>query len=209
MKIVVLLILSFVTTTLFAQQGDRMIEQGNEYYKQGNYEQAEQQYRKALELDPASTTAQYNLANTLVHRDKTDEAMQAYTELAEKSKDKEMQARSYYNQGVLLSQQKKLEESIEAYKKALRLNPADNDARENLQKALLELKKKNPPKKKEEDSKKKKNDQQQPPKQQPQPKMNPKEAEQKLKLLEQKEKEVQQRLQKESNKSGQAMPKDW
>lgn len=209
MKISVTILLFFITAELAAQQGDGFIQQGNNYYQQGNYGQAEEQYRKALEYDPTSTTAQFNLANTLVKLDKADEAMQAYEELAKKTKDKELQAKSYYNQGVLLSQQKKLEESIEAYKKALRLNPADNDARENLQKALLELKKKNPPKKKEEDSKKKKNEQQQPPNQQQQPKMNPKEAEQKLKLLEQKEKEVQQRLQKESNKNSQSMPKDW
>ena len=47
----------------------------------------------------------------------------------------------------LLIKQKKLEESIEAYKNALRQNTADQEARENLQNAILELKKKNPPKK--------------------------------------------------------------
>ncbi len=39
--------------------------------------------------------------------------------------------------------------------------------------------------------------------------MNQKEAEQRLKLLEQKEKEVQQRLQKEKSKTGGGQPKDW
>jgi hypothetical protein len=38
--------------------------------------------------------------------------------------------------------------------------------------------------------------------------MNQKEAEQRLRLLEQKEKEVQQRLQKEKSKTG-GLPKDW
>ena len=75
-----------------------------------------------------------------------------------------------------------MEESIEAYKETLRLNPGDQEARENLQKALLELKKKTPPKKQEE---KKKQEQQ---KQQPKPKISPRDAEQQLKLLEQKRK---------------------
>ena len=59
-----------------------------------------------------------------------------------------IKAKSYYNKGAILSSQKKLEESIEAYKNAFRQNPDDKEARENLQKALLELKKKTPPKKK-------------------------------------------------------------
>ena len=108
----------------------------------------------------------------------------------------------------MLTQQKKLEESIEAYKNSLRQKPDDKEARENLQKALLELKKKNPPKKKEEKENQKKKQQEQQKKQQ-QPKMSPKEAEQRLKLLEQKEKEVNQRLQKEKLKTGGGQVKDW
>ena len=61
----------------------------------------------------------------------------------------ELKGKAYYNKGVVLSRSKKLEESIEAYKNALRQNPDDKEARENLQKALLELKKKKPPPKEE------------------------------------------------------------
>lgn len=39
--------------------------------------------------------------------------------------------------------------------------------------------------------------------------MNPKEAEQRLKLLQQKEKEVQQRVQKDKTKTGSSQAKDW
>ena len=46
-------------------------------------------------------------------------------------------------------------------------------------------------------------------KKQQQPKMSPKEAEQRLKLLEQKKKEVNQRLQKEKSKTGGGQVKDW
>ena len=51
--------------------------------------------------------------------------------------------------------------------------------------------------------------QQQKQQQKPQTKMNQKEAEQRLKLLEQKEKDVQERLQKEKSKTGGGQPKDW
>ncbi|MGB5030148.1 MAG: tetratricopeptide repeat protein, partial [Chitinophagaceae bacterium] len=139
---------------------------------------------------------------------KQDEALKAFSELSDKANEKELRSKSFYNKGVVLTQQKKLEESIEAYKNSLRQNPDDKEARENLQKALLELKKKNPPKKKEEKENQKKKQQEQQKKQQ-QPKMSPKEAEQRLKLLEQKEKEVNQRLQKEKSKTGGGQVKDW
>ena len=60
-----------------------------------------------------------------------------------KTKERGLRSNSYYNEGVVLGKQQKLEESIETYKNALRQNPDNTEARENLQKALLELKKKN------------------------------------------------------------------
>ena len=51
-----------------------------------------------------------------------------------------MQEQGYYNEGVAMVKQKKLMESIDAWKKALRLNAGDSAARDNLEKALTELK---------------------------------------------------------------------
>ena len=81
---------------------------------------------------------------------------------------------------------KDLEKSIEYYKKALIYNQADKEARENLQKAILELKQQQQQKKNQQNQNKK------------QQKMNDKDAEQKLKMLEQKEKDLQQRLQNQN-----------
>jgi Ca-activated chloride channel family protein len=181
------------------------IQAGNDLYKQKVYDGAELKYNEAISKEPSNATAKFNLANTMYRNSKQDEATKELDDLISTEKDASLRSRTYYNKGVILSAQKKLEGSIEAYKNTLRLNPADNDARENLQKALLELKKKNPPKKK--DDKKKKQEQQK--KQQQQPKMNQKEAQQRLKLLEQKEKEVQQRMQKEKSQTGSGQIKDW
>ena len=187
---------------LAAQQTDKDIQQGNDLYKQQQYQQAEVIYNGVLEKDPANNTAKYNRAIALYKQSRPDEAIKAFDDLAFKTEDNEIKAKAYYNKGAILSRQNKLEESIEAYKSSLRHNPNDKEARENLQKAMLALKKKSP-----KDDKKKKQQQKQ--QQKPQPKMNQKEAEQRLKLLEQKEKEVQQRLQKEKSKTGGGQPKDW
>ncbi|HQX72605.1 MAG TPA: tetratricopeptide repeat protein, partial [Chitinophagaceae bacterium] len=203
-------IVILVSASFFAQSQvvEKATQKGNEYYKQRQFEKATEEYNKALLADPENTTTKFNLANSLQKQGKQDEALKSFSELSEKAKEKELKSKSYYNKGVVLTQQKKLEESIEAYKNSLRQNPDDKEARENLQKALLELKKKNPPKKKEEKENQKKKQQEQQKKQQ-QPKMSPKEAEQRLKLLEQKEKEVNQRLQKEKSKTGGGQVKDW
>ncbi len=204
MKKLLLILFCAPVMVLQAQDKQQYLREGNMYYRQQQYEKAEAAYQKALQADPSGNRVKFNLANTLRQLGKQEEAFKAYTELATTAKEPDIKAGAWYNKGVMLSQQKKLEESIEAYKQALRLNPEDKEARENLQKALLELKKKNPPKKEEKKDPKK---QQQKKKQQP--KMSPKEAEQRLKLLEQKEKELNQRMQKEKSKTGGNQAKDW
>jgi Ca-activated chloride channel family protein len=208
MKSLTRVLFLFLPAALQAQlpRNDKLIRDGNDLYRQEQYEQAAQKYQEALKADPASTTAKFNLANSFSKQGQQGEAIKRFTEISDNTGNPEMKGKAFYNKGAILSQQKKLEESIEVYKNALRQNPADKEARENLQKALLELKKKNPPKKKEQKENQKKQQNQQ---QQPRSKMNQKEAEQRLKLLEQKEKEVQQRLQKEKSKTGGGQAKDW
>ena len=106
---------------------------------------------------------------------------------------KNLKAASHYNAGVSYSKQKDLQSSIEAYKAALRVNPNDKEARENLQKALSELKK-------QKDQNNQNN--------QGGGGMSEKQADQKLKDLQQKEKELQQKMQQGQNK-GQGGGKDW
>ena len=203
MRSLFLLLFCIAVTGLNAQDEQSFLREGNAWYRQQQFEKAEAAYLKALEQTPSSNRVKYNLASTFVKLGKQEDALKAFAELATNAKETEIKAGAWYNKGVVLTQQKKLEESIDAYKNALRLKPDDKEARENLQKALLELKKKNPPKKEE------KKDQQKQQKKQQQPKMSPKEAEQRLKLLEQKEKELNQRMQKEKTKSPSNQTKDW
>ncbi len=206
MKKIVTILFFLMPVYLLAQspEAEKNIQAGNDFYKQQQYDKAIDEYKKALTVEPGNAKAKFNLANTLTKQGKQGEAMRSYTEIADNTKEAELKSSAFYNKGVILSQQKRLEESIELYKNALRQNPQDKDARENLQKALLELKKKTPPPKKQDDKKKKDQKNKQPP-----PKMDRNEAEQRLKLLEQKEKEVQQRLQKEKSKAGGSQTKDW
>jgi Ca-activated chloride channel family protein len=195
-----ILALIFTSEFVLAQDQNKNIETGNNYYRQQQYDKAEAEYRRVLATSSRDKTAKFNLADALIRQSKTVDANTLLSQLNVEENDNNLRSKAVYNQGVILTRQKKLEESIEAYKETLRLNPGDQEARENLQKALLELKKKNPPKKQEEKKKQEK--------QQPKPKISPRDAQQQLKLLEQKEKQVQERLQKNS-RTGNAQPKDW
>ena len=204
-----LVIVLFLPLSVCSQTAkDIFIREGNEFYKKEEYLKAANQYQKALQADPKDAKASFNLANAYYRQDQKVDAAKLLSGLLPDIKEQAMKNRIYYNKGVILSDQKNLEESIEAYKNALRQDPSDKEARENLQKALLELKRKPPPQPKEDKKDKKKQQQEQ--QKQPQSKLNQKETEQRLKLLQQKEKQVQERIQKEKNKGiGGSNNKDW
>jgi tetratricopeptide (TPR) repeat protein len=206
MKILTLIILTcFVSTISFSQGEKQSIIKGNQLYKKQDFSKAVEEYKKATARNEKSPQAQYNLGNALYKTKKAEEAEQAYSAAEEFSIEKPMKSMAGYNRGVVLTRQKKLEESIEAYKQALRYNSTDEQARENLQLALNELKKQQN-KNQNQDKNKSNNDQDKQP--QNNSKLNKNQAEQMLSALRQEEKKLQQNQQK--NKSSSRMPsKDW
>ena len=121
---------------VFSQNERKYIRHGNSQYLKEKYDDAEVQYRKALEKNPGSKKADYNLANTLYKQEKYQAAGTKYLNLAENEKEKRELSRYYYNLGNSLFKENNLKESIEAYKNSLKNNPADMDAKHNLQLAM-------------------------------------------------------------------------
>ena len=146
MKISVnILILVILTATAYAQKNNPHIISGNKLYRENKFEEALPEYMKAKEVASNDPVVNYNLGNTYFRNKNFEEATKTFDNTIESGNNSSMKQKGFYNKGVSLSKQSKLEESIEAYKMAVKLDPADNDARINLQKALLELKKKSPP----------------------------------------------------------------
>ena len=197
--------------TMFSQTNNELIKNGNELYNEKKYGEAAGNYKKVTGKTPGNATAQYNLGNALYKDNNTTDAMKAYEQSIAFSKDNKDKAEAWYNKGVILQNDKKLAACVDAYKNALKLNPADEDARLNLQKALQQLKQqekqKQDQKKKEE--KKQPQKKQQEPQPKPQPKMTKKEAEEKLKALLQQEKNLQDKLKKVDVNSPDKPEKDW
>jgi Ca-activated chloride channel family protein len=187
-----------------AQDENAAIREGNKLYKNKQYDKALPAYQKAVEQNPQSAAARYNLANARFRSGNLPDAENSYDELIEKTTDKNYKVKGYYNKGVALTNQKKLLESIEAYKNAIKLDPTDEDTRFNLQKALTELKKQNQSQQQKQPQQK-----QQQKKQPQQNKLDKKKIEQYLKSLEQKEQEVQRKIQQNRSRSVTQPEKDW
>lgn len=123
------------------------IRQGNVQYAENHYRDAEVFYKKALELNPASEIAKFNLASSLMKQSGSAQAdspnnpiVQAdsiFKNLAQNAVNKKVAENSYYNLGNISFDKQDYAQSIEMYKSALRINPENNDARENLRLAQL------------------------------------------------------------------------
>lgn len=132
-KTFTILVLSVISVLIgYAQDDRQLIREGNKLYRSGQYAQAETTYRKAVNKNPNNPQANYNLGCALMKQGKTEEADKQFSLLTSSNADKELRAKTYYNKGVMYQGKKDYEKAIDAYKNALRLNPADEHARKNL-----------------------------------------------------------------------------
>ena len=132
----------------YAQKTDRdFVRRGNKLYADSMFVKAEVEYRRALDINPKSMEAMYNLGNALLMQQKAQEAMEQFTNaaylvpvneknIATSPEGKEQLAQIYHNMGVVMQSSKQLDACIEAYKTALRNNPTDHETRYNLTVAM-------------------------------------------------------------------------
>jgi tetratricopeptide (TPR) repeat protein len=213
----------------FAQEKtDRdYLRSGNKLYNDSLFIKAEVDYRKALEINPKSTDAMFNLANALLMQQKAKEAMEQYESVSKIEKDKEKLAQIYHNMGVILQSSKQLPQCIEAYKESLRNNPKDDETRYNLALAQKQLKdqqqnqqnqdqqqQQQEQKEDKQDQNKDQQEQNQDQQQQPQQQQNKNEmskenAQQLLNAVMQDEKNVQDKVKKQIQIQGKKLEKDW
>ena len=124
------------------------IKNGTDLYRQKRYAEAEVSYNKALGENPDNKVAKFNLASAYIKQrgedseNKGDSLMsRANSMLAELSADAEpgIAQPAFYDRGNLAYKGEDYYSAVEHYKNALRRNPADDAARENLRLAQLKL----------------------------------------------------------------------
>ena len=106
-------------------------------YHLGNIEKTEQQYKRAIEIDPKNTAVHSNYANLLKELKRQDEAKELYKQAIEIDP---KNATAHYNYAILLQELKRHDESEEQYKLAIEADPKYAAARSNYAILLQELK---------------------------------------------------------------------
>ena len=157
------LLLSLIVLPTEAQKKTERsyIRSGNRSYNDSIWNKADIKYRKALDLNPVSNDAKYNLGNALYNglindsvqgekpaNEVMEEIIKVFTEATQNEQDDLRLSQVYHNLGNAnylygaaqyvngMPQAKEtLANSIAAYKESLRLNPSDNETRFNLAKA--------------------------------------------------------------------------
>ncbi len=171
---------------------------GNQLYKKGDYQKAQEYYQKAEIEKPESSEIKYNLGNNWHQQKLWEEALQNYQKALQSIPDLN-QAQIYYNMGNTFYRLEQYPEAIEAYKKCLEINPDDQDAKYNLeyvQKKLQEKKNqpKQPQNKNQKNKDKQKQNQQSQAQNQPQQKQNESPDEKQQKQTPQKKEQQKQQL---------------
>ena len=207
-----------------AQSTNKLIRTGNQLYHKQKYNNATEQYTKALQKDPKNVTAYFNQSDALYQLKEFQQAEDKFTTLTRSTVKPETKAKAFHNLGNSYYKQEKYDESVKAYKNALKLNPDDKDTKYNLMMAMAKLKNNkggggnNNQNKKDQKNQQQQNKNQQQQNQQNQQqkqdekqgKMSNEEAQRLLEALGNEENKVQQKLEKKKGEpQNTKVEKDW
>ncbi|WP_372752421.1 tetratricopeptide repeat protein [Labilibaculum sp.] len=145
-------LLGLITYDATAQKERKFIRNGNDLFEGNEYENSEVEYRKALDKKINSYEAGFNLGDALYKQKKYDEALKQYQALTVSEQDPKKLGDIYHNIGNTLLMNRKIDESIEAYKESLRHNPNSQETKYNLEYARR-MKQKQEEEKKKQDQK--------------------------------------------------------
>jgi len=115
--------------------------QGQKSYDSKEYPRAEKHFSKGLKAAPKNPKLQYNQGNGFYRSEQYDKAIQAYQNSAQaKQLDDQKKAQSLYNLGNSFyrqgqksqNNQEDWKKAVEAYQEALKINPQDKEAQDNL-----------------------------------------------------------------------------
>jgi len=112
--------------------------EGNRLFTEGRYEEAEKAYLEAQVKSPGKPEILYNLGNSLIKQGKYPNGIQALHQSADTG-DARIKTDSLYNTGNALYSMGDFKGSAESFIEALKLDPADKDAKHNLELALQKL----------------------------------------------------------------------
>lgn len=121
-----------------ARKARSATRQGNTFYRDSLWHDAEMEYRRAQEQMPTDSVSLYNLANALCQQqeqEKMQDAMSFYgkvIETSERGGNHKLASMASFNAGDICMAAQQYPQAIQFFKRALRNNPQDDEARYNL-----------------------------------------------------------------------------
>ena len=116
----------------YAQGDKKLIRQGNREYEKEKFSEAEISYRRAIDKNKESANAVFNTGDALYKQKKFEDAGKQFIENHNMNEDKKKKSASLYNLGNSLLMANKVQESIDAYKGSLKLDPKNMETKYNL-----------------------------------------------------------------------------
>ena len=105
-------------------------DKGKKAYEEGHYDEARVYYEHVLKNRKKDDGAQFGLGVTAYQQKDMEIAARALNN-AMNSDDKSLASKAMYNLGNMFRDQQKMEESLALYRKAIELDPTDEDAKVN------------------------------------------------------------------------------
>lgn len=137
-KLITLLIALTIYTHSFSQDLERKnLYYGNKAYDEKEFDEAILYYEEALKTSPLSFKTNFNMANAYFKKGDFQQASDLYGTLLDLAPTAFDRSKVYHNLGNAQFMNQKLDDAIESYKEALKINPKDEDSRYNLAYALL------------------------------------------------------------------------
>jgi len=116
----------------YAQNDKKFIRQGNKEYEKEKFSDSEISYRKAIDRNKESADAVFNSGDALYKQKKFEDAGKQFIQNYNMNEDRKKKSAGLYNLGNSMLMANKLEESIDAYKGSLKLDPNNMEAKYNL-----------------------------------------------------------------------------
>lgn len=118
------------------RDAEEFFNQGNLFYDLGDFEKAEEQYKRAIQLNQEYTEAHNNLGVLFYNSEKYEKAEEEYREAIRINPEG---AEAHYKLGVLLGKLKRYGEAEKEFREAIKINPDYGWAYDNLGLVLSNL----------------------------------------------------------------------
>ncbi len=134
-RLTILAVFAAILAAACASSQSKSLEDGNEAFVQGDFDEALESYHKAEVDAPDEPEPYYNVGNSLIRQQKNEDAVR-HLQQALKTSDPDLVVDAAFNLGNAHFELGDFDAAAEAYIESLRLDPGAPDAKHNLELAL-------------------------------------------------------------------------